>query len=137
MTPRHLAILAALLLGTAPASADPKPTATEVFHLRTECSKLGKQLLEEAGIGTSSHGFSVYFSKYDENTNRCYVMIKNTFLGKESGVSLTLYDGQGGGALAMWGTTGIAFIGDRFNVPPAEAYEYIQRVMKDAAPAPK
>jgi hypothetical protein len=72
--------------------------------------------------------FSSYFSKYDEETNRCYVMIM-TRISKENVVHLTLYDGQGGGMIAMWaGNT--SFIKGEQVSPPA-AYEYIQKMMKD------
>lgn len=124
-----LAVMA--LLFCSPVNAEPSPTATEVFHLRSECSNLGKQLLEENRV-PSEHGFSNYFSKYDEETNRCYVMIKDTFL-KEHAAHLTLWDGQGGGVIAQWSSNdpgGLCFIKGQ-TVSPAEAFAYIQNMMKD------
>ncbi|MGA7322988.1 MAG: hypothetical protein WBX25_00545 [Rhodomicrobium sp.] len=129
---RSMLAVAALLF-CSPASAGQKPTATEVFHLRSECSKLGKQLLWEVGLKLE-HAFSSYFAKYDEDTNRCFVLIKDDYnLGKQ--ITLRLYDGQGAGMMATWTSDagGIFMIGDH-SVPQPEAYEYIQHVMKDAAP---
>jgi hypothetical protein len=57
---RHMITLfaAAALLLCFPALAGPASAATEIFHLRTECSKLGKQLLGEAGVNSEKeHAF--------------------------------------------------------------------------------
>lgn len=129
---RTLPAFAALLFCSL-ANASPKPTATEAFHLRSECGRLGKQLLVEHGItGTEeAHGFSVVMSRYDEETNRCYVMIKNIFL-REHIIQLHLYDGQEGGIIAMWGSepNAICLIKGQTVLPPI-AYEYILQMMNN------
>ena len=47
------------------------PSATEVFHLRSLCAKLGEQLFEETFIGSALTKDQV--SHYDPKSNRCYV----------------------------------------------------------------
>lgn len=130
---RRMPTAVAALLFCFPAGASPKPTATEVFHLRSECGRLGKQLLEENSITgiADAHGFSGVTSKYDEETNRCYVLIKDIYL-KEGVTQLYLYDGQGGGVIADWSSrsTENGTIKGQ-TVQPSVAYEYIMQMMKD------
>lgn len=47
------------------------PTATEVFHLRTECAQLGNKILDGNLIGSALTQEVV--SNYDPRDNRCYV----------------------------------------------------------------
>jgi hypothetical protein len=47
------------------------PTATEVFHLRSECAKMGQQILNDNVVGLALSQSQV--SNYNEKTNRCYV----------------------------------------------------------------
>lgn len=47
------------------------PTATEVFHLRTECAQLGEKILDGNTIGSALTQDVV--SNYDPRDNRCYV----------------------------------------------------------------
>lgn len=73
------------------------PTATEVFHLRSECAILGNKILEENVVGralTQSQN-----SHYNPMTNGCYVelTVQTADLSapeKEAYYSTYLYDGQ-------------------------------------------
>jgi hypothetical protein len=62
-----------------------KPTATEVFNLRSKCAELGEKLNGEydlTGIGLATADDLPYpfqqehFSHYDPTTNRCYVELR-------------------------------------------------------------
>ena len=99
---RIIFIGASMMLLPYAASADPQPTATEVFHLRTECKKLGDQLFEKEGL-PEKYGFTTYFSNYEAKTNRCYVQLNHRFKEHltDRPASIYLYDGQGGGLIAM------------------------------------
>lgn len=108
------------------ASAQPQPTATEIFHLRTECMHLGEQIL--AG-NSASETINSFNSKYDEKINRCYVLIIQVHI-KEHAKLLTLYDGQGGGLIAQWTST-YGFVKGQ-QVSPPIAFDYIQNTMHDA-----
>jgi hypothetical protein len=78
------------------AAAQPQagvPTATEVFHLRSECAALGEKLLSDkqyAFIGLAP----VEVSHYNPATNRCYVVVN--FSGVGPHYRRFLYDGQTG-----------------------------------------
>jgi hypothetical protein len=50
-----------------------RPTASEVFKLRSECATLGDKLYEANIIGPALRDDAL--SHYDPNTNRCYVEI--------------------------------------------------------------
>jgi hypothetical protein len=73
------------------------PTATEVFHLRSECATLGEKILEDNPVGSALSQSQV--SHYDPQTNRCYVELTvqtadihtpvSDYLGRRY-----LYDGQ-------------------------------------------
>lgn len=73
------------------------PSATEVFHLRSECAALGDKILEENVVGralTQSQN-----SHYNPMTNRCYAELTVQTANfstpeKESYYSTYLYDGQ-------------------------------------------
>jgi len=64
-----------------------KPTATEVFNLRTKCAELGAKINAEydlTGIWLATSDELPYpftqehFSHYDPKTNRCYVELRAT-----------------------------------------------------------
>jgi hypothetical protein len=63
--------IGALLLAQT-ATAGPRPTATEIFNLRTECSKLSKEFFKEKVPQASLSGFE---ARYDPRKNRCYIAI--------------------------------------------------------------
>jgi hypothetical protein len=111
-------------LATCPAVAGPQPTATEIFHLRTECIKLGKELMKEYEKDGS---INFLISKYDENSNRCYAHI--LYFYKDTSRSISLYDAQGGGLIAEWSKSYGTIKGE--NVSPELAYDYIEYIMKD------
>ena len=77
------------------------PTATEVFHLRNECAKMGEKILSETLIGIDLSKSQV--SKYDPKSNRCYVelFIASTDPKDELYTNSVLYDGQTGEMLAF------------------------------------
>jgi hypothetical protein len=78
-----------------------RPTATEVFNLRSECAKLGEKLHEANIIGPALRDDAL--SHYDPNTNRCYIEITvhTADLNAENPYNATyLYDGQTGELLA-------------------------------------
>jgi len=79
------------------------PTATEVFHLRSECAQLGEKLLAANVVGIALTHDQV--SHYDPKTNRCYVQVTvQTNDPTKSGdyYATYLYDGQTSEMLA-WG----------------------------------
>ena len=88
------------------------PTATEVFHLRSECASLGEKILENNHVGSALTQSQT--SHYDPQTNRCYVelTVQTADLVTPVGDWLNhryLYDGQTGELLAvanMKGTPG-------------------------------
>jgi hypothetical protein len=67
-------LVGAVMVGTLASQTKPTsraPTATEVFHLRSECAELGEKLLLKLYD-------SVYYdqeSHYNPQTNRCYVEV--------------------------------------------------------------
>jgi hypothetical protein len=71
------------------------PSATEIFRLRTECAKLGNQLMEVE----PSRYFSVTatdkenHSHYDPRSNRCYVEL-TAWAQNNHEFDRLLYDGQ-------------------------------------------
>ena len=78
----------------------PQPTATEVFHLRSECAAIGEKTLTSPtvapGITTSP------ISHYEPRTNRGYVMV-NTVDAPRPFAHVSrryLLDGQPGAMLA-------------------------------------
>lgn len=48
------------------------PTATEIFHLRSECAALGEKILDNYLVGSALYKSQV--SHYDPKSNRCYVL---------------------------------------------------------------
>ena len=55
---------------TEPCQASALPTATEIFHLKTECMELGEKLEKNARIPETA---VTMHSRYDPKSNRCYV----------------------------------------------------------------
>lgn len=87
------------------------PTATEVFHLRNECARLGQKMLaakeDSAEAGGSYSDWTYSFSgetHYNPETNRCYVEVDYVEYDKTrpsyEGFNRDLYDGQTGDLLA-------------------------------------
>jgi hypothetical protein len=80
----------------------PAPSATEIFHLRSECASLGAKIMEANVVGsamTQSHT-----SHYHAPTNRCYVELNvNTadLQRFDQYYARYLYDGQTGELLAF------------------------------------
>ena len=98
---RTSAVVFAMLTAPALAQDGPKLTATEVFHLRSECAALGKKILDSSLVGPALYQSQV--SHYEPRTNRCYVELTiqtadphrfNDHFGRY------LYDGQTGELLA-------------------------------------
>ena len=91
-----------LLIGKSEAkSAFLPPTATEIFHLRSECAALAGKILNSSIIGPALYKSQI--SHYDPLTNRCYVEI--TIQSADTtrpphDLSQYLYDGQTGEMLA-------------------------------------
>jgi hypothetical protein len=78
------------------------PTATEIFHLRSECAALGKKILDENIVGPAL--YQTQISRYNPLTNRCYVELSVQCGDITKGCrhySTTLYDGQTGEMLAF------------------------------------
>jgi hypothetical protein len=94
--------LSAACAGFAQAPSRPcGPTATEIFHLRSECSAMGATLRKEFDFGDNHPSET---SHYDPQANRCYVLIaehwgRGTSRG-DLGHEVTLYDAQSGDTLA-------------------------------------
>jgi hypothetical protein len=118
------------------ASSSQLPTATEVFSLRSKCAELGDQIRDSDGDrGTAMRQDAA--SRYDPNTNRCYVRI-TAFM--TTATKQTLYDGQTKEILASTSVSGDRKIGDLFVKTSAVSglgygYEradaYIQKMMED------
>ena len=81
--------------------ATPIPSASEVFHLRSECARLAEKMLENNVVGTALTQSQV--SHYNPQTNRCYVelSVQTANLSHLEYSSDTLYDGQTGELLAV------------------------------------
>ena len=70
-----------------------RPTATEVFQLRGECAKLGKEFqatFKKTAAGTPAS----YNTNYDPQTMRCYFMMRWLPHVKDGDNKWELYDGQ-------------------------------------------
>ena len=92
-----------------PCRADPEatdcptspPTATGVFHLRSECAALGNQILRTNVVGLALTQSAV--SHYKAVTNRCYVLLTvqaAKLAHRPYRIDSYLYDGQTGEMLA-------------------------------------
>ena len=122
-----LAVVLSMPGATPSCLADPRLTATEIFHLRSECGRLSKQVYEENHI-SSKKIHSYVSSNYDENTNRCYVLVTHVFM-EENSRSDSLYDGQGGGIIADCFKDGGFIRG--VTVSHEQACSYIAKMMQD------
>jgi hypothetical protein len=112
------------------------PTATEVFHLRAECEKLGEKILHE-----DFHGPALTISQissYNPKTNRCHVTLTTQHSDlSQSGLFLhvTLYDGQTKEILAFYKIdnngekSGLGFKNGEVGFDASK--DYIDGMMKD------
>lgn len=73
-----------------------KPTATEVFNLRSRCAELGDQIWKDHMMKSSLD--QTHLVHYEPKTNRCYVELRiylaHDGLGSADLKGRTLYDGQ-------------------------------------------
>ena len=70
-----------------------RPTATEVFRLRSVCAELGERILQSNVIGSALYQQQV--SHYDERTNRCYVELTvQNAQSPDLYINRNLFDGQ-------------------------------------------
>jgi hypothetical protein len=128
---------------TSPApSTTPTPTATEVFHLRSECAQLGQKILHDSIVGVALTKDQV--SHYDAKTNRCYVevTVQTADLTKSMEYyAIYLYDGQTGEMLATARMEKGKKTGVVFGVSPPDGHDpdgfwnqatdFINRKMED------
>jgi hypothetical protein len=78
------------------------PTATEIFHLRSECAALGEKILDANVVGSALSKSQI--SRYDPQTNRCYVELTVQSADTSKPIyyfSRSVYDGQTGEILAI------------------------------------
>ena len=83
-------------------SAFSPPTATEIFHLRSECAALGEKILDANVVGPALSKSQI--SRYDPQTNRCYVELTVQTADTTKPISYfsrSVYDGQTGEILAI------------------------------------
>jgi hypothetical protein len=141
-----------------PAADEPafqKPTASEVFNLRSKCAELGEKINENHDIAGAALGAPFHqeqSSHYDPKTNRCYVELRSTILipavpmlvkdqrrfwdtVEVDFMDRHLYDGQTGEELvsATKGAKSVGpmgFLGNQ-RVEWAEAFEKINDLMAD------
>jgi hypothetical protein len=111
----------------------PQPTATEVFHLRSECAALGEKIPSSPTIAP---GITVSpISHYEPRTNRCYVVL-NTVDAPQPFTHASrryLFDGQTGEMLAYTDVRDgekSAAIGDK-RAGWDEVSQYIDTMMAD------
>jgi hypothetical protein len=134
------------------AQTGPQPTATDVFHLRSECAALGEELGDriEPEYRAEYHVSSYdELSHYEPRTNRCYVQLQFGFTDKKAPVdyyykNTCLYDAQTGESLACarlradkrsvvqpdQNSSDISTL-DRFQVSYGEALAFINERMAD------
>jgi hypothetical protein len=101
---RRVAVVFLILVGflsvsgaaVAAEQSDRLPSATEVFHLRSLCAKLGDQLFDETAIGSALTKDQL--SHYDPKSNRCYVELTVQKISPKDAndnyVNRSIYDGQ-------------------------------------------
>jgi hypothetical protein len=128
------AVLAFLLLSrqVSAENAFSPPTATEVFHLRSECAALGQKIRERYQLPFPTVQEEI--SHYNVRTNRCYVEIKSitsTIPTRE--ILRMLFDGQTGERLAITyaGNGGKQSRVAHKNVGWNDASRYIDTMMVD------
>jgi hypothetical protein len=134
-----LFVLALSFQATAQPVVQP-PTASEVFHLRSECAVLSQKIL--SGLVIPPPLFGSEASHYDPSTNRCYAEIYvqtddiDTPPEKRKETSRYLYDGQTGEMLAgarmlLGQRSGNVFDGQRLNSDYLDAMADISEKMAD------
>ena len=111
-----LAIFYTVFTCSGNASAIKPITAVEVFHLRSECAALAKKILQDnlesvprydaigGDVVSQTGNYMVsqdQVSHYDPQTNRCYVVLTNSYSNKDGHVATILFDGQTGEKLAI------------------------------------
>jgi hypothetical protein len=122
------------------------PTATEIFHLRSECAEIGEKLRLEL------HDSSIRYedeTHYDPATNRCFVAIRSWEGTLQDGVltnphliTTFLYDGQTKKMLAYYGRvgcltqsdckdTGRIFVDSAESSDAHQAEKFITKTMSD------
>jgi hypothetical protein len=87
-----------------------KPSATEIFNLRSKCADMGAKMLEDKGgempilsLNPISFMNQSQVTHYDVETNRCYIEFNSDYVTKKpnGGYQMrTVYDGQTGEVLA-------------------------------------
>jgi hypothetical protein len=77
-----------------------KPSATEIFNLRSKCAELGEKIINGNTIGIALD--QEQFSHYDPKSNRCYVelSVHTADVAHLDYAVRYLYDGQTGEMLA-------------------------------------
>jgi hypothetical protein len=120
---RNLLVACGTLMFSHAALADPQPTATETSD-RTECEKLGKEILRY--FPSSTYSTNRVIAKYNEATDRCIIMITQ-LRGKEE--ILSLFDGQRGSVIAECYKEFSIIKGEQ--VSQSQACSYIDKLMKD------
>lgn len=84
-----------------PSVALPSLSASELFHLRSDCRDLGQQVMNGH---PASPGLSESFvAHYNPTDNRCYVKIENSSDDATTD-NIDFFDGQTNEELAMWHT---------------------------------
>jgi hypothetical protein len=120
---RSLLVACGTLLFSHTAIAAPPTTANEISD-RTECEKLGKDILRY--FPNSTYSTNRVIAKYNEATDRCIVMIIQ-LRGKEE--ILSLFDGQRGSVIAECYKEFSVIKGEQ--VSQSQACSYIDKLMKD------
>ena len=112
------------------------PTATEAFHLRSECAKLGQQILDDNVVKRALNQSQI--SNYNEIANRCYVELTVQTADTTKPVEIMhryLFDGQTKALLATTAIDKGAKSGIAYNtgiVGFEQVSEYINEKMKGA-----
>jgi hypothetical protein len=111
----------------------PQPTATEVFHLRSECAALGEKIPTSPTIAPGITASPI--SHYEPRTNRCYVVLNTVDAPKPftHASRRYLFDGQTGEMLAYTEVRDgekSAAIGDK-RAGWDEVSQYIDTMMAD------
>lgn len=114
------------------------PTATEVFHLRTECAKMGEKILNNNVVGSALTQTQV--SYYNPKINRCFVQLTIdsadlSLTPEKSYMNNVLYDGQTEEMLAFATNKNGTKTGISFKVSHSgydDVLEYIGETMNDS-----
>ena len=119
------------------------PTATEVFNLRSQCAKMGEDVLSSNIVGTALTQSKI--SYYDPKKNRCFVeldvnSVDLTLPVDKSIHSRHLFDGQTNELIATTDIkngeeSGIVFKQSIYGFDNVN--EYINQIMDDADYSPR